>query len=77
MPNLSLAEAKERLLDAAAKLTSARGDLESVKNQLGFPEGRRDLLTNMVVEIDLDIRWLMAMCLDIKLDPDVRGTGVE
>ena len=43
MPNLSLAEGRERLLDVCIKLGSARRDLAMLQHWLGFGYGRRTL----------------------------------
>ena len=77
MPNLSLAEAREKILDICAKLTSARDDLTILRYQLGFREGRRNLIGEFIQELDQEIRFLMAMYHDIELDPDAKSAAVE
>ena len=46
MPYLSLAEGRERLLDVCIKLGSARRDLATLRHQLGFRGGRRNMIAD-------------------------------
>ena len=77
MANLSLAEAKENLLDAGALLLAATNILVRLENQLGFSEGRRDLIRGFVIANSAQLRYLEAMSKDIVLGPQTKTSAVE
>ncbi len=77
MANLSLAEAKENLLDAGALLLAATNILVRLENQLGFSEGRINLIRGFVIANNAQLRYLAAMYKDIKLDPQAKTAEAE
>lgn len=77
MPYLTLAQGKDRLLDACAKLTSARDDLTAIEHQLGLGEGKRDIISSVRDDLVLHLRWLIAIYDSIVLEPDTKSAGAE